>query len=90
MTSQGLLRLRQDGVAWTDVDGEVVALDERAAQYLGANAAAAILWHALAAGATEEALSAKLATTYGLSGDQARRDTAAFLADLRAHGLLDG
>jgi hypothetical protein len=90
MTSEGVLRLRRDGVAWTDVDGEIVALDERAAIYLGANASAAVLWRELAAGANEEELAAKLAATYGLSADHAHRDTAAFVSQLREHGLLDG
>jgi len=31
------LQLRQQGVSWTDVDGEIVALDEDAAVYLSAN-----------------------------------------------------
>jgi Coenzyme PQQ synthesis protein D (PqqD) len=90
MTPEGVLRLREDGLAWTDVDDEVVALNARSAIYLGANASAAVLWHELVAGATEQELAARLAATYGLSPEHAHRDTAAFLAELREHGLLDG
>ena len=82
------LRLRQDGVAWKDVDGEVVALDERAAVYLGANPTGALLWRSLAGGATRAELVAELAGAYGIARERATADTEAFLADLGARGLL--
>jgi coenzyme PQQ synthesis protein D (PqqD) len=82
------LRLRQDGVAWKDVDGEVVALDEHAAVYLAANPAGAMLWRALAAGATRPELERELVGAYGIDEARAAADTDAFLADLTARGLL--
>jgi Coenzyme PQQ synthesis protein D (PqqD) len=82
------LRLRQEGVAWKDVDGEVVALDERAAVYLGVNPAGALLWRSLAAGATRAELVAELAGAFGIASERAAADTDAFLADLGARGLL--
>jgi coenzyme PQQ synthesis protein D (PqqD) len=82
------LRLRQDGVAWKDVDGEVVALDERAAVYLGANPAGALLWRSLAGGATRAELVAELAGAFGIAHERAVADTDAFLAQLGSHGLL--
>ena len=54
-------KLRGQGVAWTDVDGEIVALDETSAEYLAANEAGGLLWRALAEGATRDELVAKLA-----------------------------
>ena len=54
------LKLRGQGVAWTDVDGEIVALDEATAVYLAANEAGGLLWRALADGATRESLAASL------------------------------
>jgi hypothetical protein len=84
------LKLRGEGVAWTDVDGEIVALDETSAQYLAANEAGGLLWRALAAGATRDELAAKLATEYGLTPERAAADTDAFLAALREHSLLHG
>jgi hypothetical protein len=82
------LHLRSEGIAWTDIDGEIVALDEAAAVYLAANEAGGMLWRALSAGSTREELSALLSRTYGLSSERAAADTDAFLADLREHGLL--
>jgi hypothetical protein len=88
MTTQ--LKLRGEGVAWTDVDGEIVALDERDALYLAANEAGGVLWRALAGGATREALAATLRAEYGITADRATADTDAFLTALRERGLLEG
>jgi hypothetical protein len=85
-----VLKLRGQGVAWTDVDGEIVALDEDAAVYLAANSAGALLWRALAHGATRAALSQVLVDSYGISAERAEADTDAFLASLRERALLDG
>jgi hypothetical protein len=82
------LRLRRTEVAWRDVDGEVVALDERAAVYLAANPAGALLWRALAAGATRDELVAELVDAYGIDAARARADTDAFLRELSSRGLL--
>jgi hypothetical protein len=82
------LHLRTPDIEWTNVDGEVVALDERASVYLAANEAGGLLWNALAEGATRGELSRALAAAYGLSAERAAADTDAFLAQMRAHGLL--
>jgi hypothetical protein len=84
------LKLRGEGVAWTDVDGEIVALDEGAAVYLAANEAGGMLWRALAEGTTRESLAGALAGEYGISAERAAADTDAFLAALRERGLLEG
>lgn len=84
------LRLRPDELAWTDVDGEIVALDESTALYLAANESGGLLWRALADGASRDELSDLLARTYGLTAERARQDTDAFLATLRDRGLLHG
>ena len=85
------LQLRHEGVAWKEVDGEIVALDETAAVYLAANPAGGLLWRALADGTTREALVAELMREYGIDrDDRASADTDAFLRDLRERGLLEG
>ena len=84
------LKLRGQGVAWTDVDGEIVALDETSAEYLAANAAGGLLWRALAEGSTRAELVAKLAAAYGLTPERAAADTDAFIAALRERDLLHG
>jgi hypothetical protein len=84
------LQLRREGIAWTDVDGEIVALDEGAAVYLAANESGGMLWRALVAGATRESLADALAREYGLPAERAEADTDAFIAALRERGLLEG
>ena len=83
-------KLRGEGIAWTDVDGEIVALDEGAAVYLAANEAGGMLWRALAEGATRESLAAALAASTASRAERAEADTDAFLAALRERGLLEG
>ena len=85
-----MLKLRTQGVAWTDVDGEVVALDEDAAVYLAANSTGGVLWRALVDGATRESLADELVRAYGIPLERAAADTDAFLATLRDHALLEG
>ena len=84
------LKLRHEGVAWTDVDGEIVALDEATAEYLAANEAGGLLWRALAKGATRDELATRLTDEFGIELTRAEADTDAFLAELRARDLLDG
>jgi hypothetical protein len=82
-------KLRHTDVAWKEVDGEVVALDEREALYLAANPAGAVLWRALADGTTHAQLVDGLVAEFGIETDRASADVDAFLADLRGRGLLD-
>jgi hypothetical protein len=82
------LQLRRQGVSWTDVDGEIVALDEDAAVYLAANETGGMLWRALSQGCTRDELAALLCEAYEVPAEQARADVDAFLASLRDRGLL--
>jgi Coenzyme PQQ synthesis protein D (PqqD) len=85
-----ILKLRGHGVAWTDVDGEIVALDEGAAVYLAANRTGAMLWRELVNGATRDSLAEMLASAYGIPLERAAADTDAYLGALREHALLEG
>jgi hypothetical protein len=85
-----LLRLRAGRLRWTTVDDEVVVVDGDTSTYLAANPSAAVLWRALAEGATEDALAALLVDTYALDGERAAADVGAFLDDLRRRGCLEG
>lgn len=90
MTDMTTLKLRQEGVAWTDVDGEIVALDEATAEYVAANEAGGLLWRALAKGATRDELAAQLMEAFGIDHERATVDTDAFLSALRQRDLLEG
>jgi hypothetical protein len=83
------LRLRRSSLQWLEADGEVVALDEAALVYLSANESGALLWQALAAGTSRDALVGALVDRFGIEGDQAGRDVDAFLAELERRDLLE-
>jgi hypothetical protein len=83
-----VIRLRGDDLDWREVEGEVVVLDVRRSVYVAVNASGAVLWPALADGATREALVDRLVTRYDKDPQDAGVDVDAFVADLRAQGLL--
>jgi hypothetical protein len=82
------LQLRAERVSWTEIDGEIVALDVSAAVYLAANETGAMLWRALAGGSTREKLVQIMIDAYGLPADQAAADIDAFLSELQDRDLV--
>jgi hypothetical protein len=84
------LRLNRDALEWREVEGEVVALDVQAAEYIAANRAGATMWRKLADGATREELVAALVARFEVDEMTAARDVDRFLAALRERKLLDG
>jgi hypothetical protein len=83
------LRLRRETLAWREVEGHVVALDELGSQYFATNSSGSLLWEALAKGTTRDALVAKLVESYAIEPERAAADVDAFLAALSANGLLE-
>jgi hypothetical protein len=83
-----VLRLKADAVEWREIEGEVVALDLRAARYLATNRSAAALWPLLVEGCEQEQLVERLVESYGIERSRALADVEAFVADLRQHDLL--
>ncbi|KQS68828.1 PqqD family protein [Modestobacter sp. Leaf380] len=84
------IRLRPGAVSWREADGEVIALDLATSDYLGVNAAGRVLWTRIADGTTEPALVDALQQEFGIDRERAATDVAAFLADARTRGLLEG
>ena len=88
MTDSGVLRLRQDSIAWRQLDEDLVVLDLRSSTYLAANPAATLLWQALERGSTRDALVAELTAEFAIDAETAGADVDAFIADCRARELL--
>jgi hypothetical protein len=88
-TRTGGLRLRSADLHWREIDGEVVALDARELTYVAANSAGALLWQALAEGATRDGLAQKLVSAYGIARERALADVDAFIGELISQGLLE-
>src|SRR4051794_21546431 len=82
------LRLRGHALEWREVEGEIVALDMDASEYVSANETGALLWNELARGTTRERLIAALTSRFDVDDETAARDADAFVAALRDHGLL--
>ncbi len=82
------LRLRQDGLNWREIDGEVVVLDNERSHYLNLNPTGCVLWLMLAEGATARQLADKLVEEFDVTEATARSDVEAFVASCRHNGLL--
>ncbi len=82
---------RRDDVAWTGDGAHVVVLALDGAEAPAAlEGSAAIIWHALVAGAgTSDQVAARVAQSAGVAVDAVREDVAEFLAELAARGLAD-
>jgi hypothetical protein len=82
------LRLRQEGLNWREIDGEVVVLDTERSHYLNLNPTGSVLWLLLADGATLRQLLDRLMEEFDVSEQVARTDVEAFVASCRENGLL--
>jgi hypothetical protein len=89
-TGREPLRLRDQGLNWRVVEGEVMILDDRGSTYYAATGAAATLWPMLVDGCSGDALVERLCDAFAIDAEIARRDVTAFLTELEAHGLLAG
>ncbi|HKP91623.1 MAG TPA: PqqD family protein [Thermoleophilaceae bacterium] len=84
------LKLRRDSVEWRESDGELIAIDLRASEYISTNATGTRLWRALAEGTDREGLVRVLLDAYEVDEATAAADVDRYLATLRERGLLDG
>ena len=68
-------KLRDDALHWRQIEDEVVAVDMKTAAYLGANPAGALLWEALADGATKRRARGRCSSSGSRSTSRRRRRT---------------
>jgi|SRR5450432_508049 len=83
------LRLARSRVEFTDVEGEIVALDLERSVYLALSGTGALLWRLLYDGASPEELCRALVTTYSIDVSVAEADVEAFLGELESAGLIE-
>jgi hypothetical protein len=84
-----MLKLRDGGVIWKEVDGETLLLDLATSTYIAVNESGAVLWRLLAEGASTEALAGALTSTFDISSEEATADVDEFVADCRARGYIE-
>lgn len=82
------MRLRTDGIAWQELDGELVVLDLESSTYLAANRAGTLLAGLLREERTMDELRDALVAEYDLPEDVADSDAHGYVDELRALGLL--
>ena len=83
------LRLRDEGLEWRELEGEVVALDLRQSEYFGINRTGSVLWQAVARGTTRSELIGLLVERYGLDEEAAGAHVDEFVSALARCGVLD-
>jgi Coenzyme PQQ synthesis protein D (PqqD) len=83
-----MLRLRDDGLNWREIDGEVVVLDVERSHYLNLNPTGCVLWLMLAKGTDKLQLVDKLIEEFDVDEPTARADVDAFVTSCRENGLL--
>lgn len=81
-------KLDPKAVEWRLVDDEVIALDLRTSNYIALNPTGAVIWQALADGATETELVERLTAEFEVDADTARRDVASLVRQLADRELL--
>ena len=82
------MKLREEGLSWQELDGEIVVLDLVKSVYLRINGSGTALWRRLAEGADRDELVSSLTEAYDVEEQQAARDVELFVTDLRQQGLL--
>lgn len=82
------LRLREQGLNWREIDGEVVVLDTERSHYLNLNETGAVLWLMLVEGASKPQLVEKLIDTFDVDQLTAQNDVEAFVTSCRENGVL--
>jgi len=87
--TERILRLRPDGVHFREVEGEIVAVDVDGGEYVAVNRSGSVLWASLVEGADFDQLAGRLDDEFGIGGDRARADVAAFVETLDARRLLE-
>ncbi len=82
------MRLRDEGIVWEEIDGELVILDLDRSVYLTVNGSGAVLAKRLVDEASVEDLVDTLTETYGVARSSAESDVAEFVEALRDKRLL--
>jgi Coenzyme PQQ synthesis protein D (PqqD) len=83
------LRLRNQALEWREIEDEIVAVDTRKAIYMAINHTGAVLWPALAEGATRAELVERLTRAYEIDRGAAEGDVDAFVTMLEEQDLLE-
>jgi hypothetical protein len=83
-------RLRRvEGIAWREIDGEVVLVNVRSDEVMHLNPAASFLWSSLNGQVTLEEIARSMTGEFDVEPDTALADTVAFAASLVEQGAAE-
>ena len=82
------MRLRDEGLSWQEIDGELVILDLKTSAYLTTNKSGAFLAKLLVEDRHPDELVDALVEQYRIDRHRAAADADAFVQELRRKGLL--
>lgn len=83
------MRLRSEGLSARELDGEIILLDLRASRYLSVSGVGVEIVNLLSEDRTEDELVAAVLERYDVDEALVRKDTLAFVGQLRDAGLLE-
>jgi len=84
----GQMKLRDHGLSWQEIDGELVILDLESSKYLTTNTSGAFLAKTLTDERSTDDLVDALVREYGIDRERATADAGAFVEELTRKGLL--
>jgi hypothetical protein len=82
------MRLRETGVTWREIDGELVVLDLARSAYLTTNRTGTVLLRLLVEERSVDELATALVREFGISPETARSDVEVFVRQLEDKDLL--
>jgi hypothetical protein len=82
--------LRNPGIIWTKVEGNVVMLSIELARYYEANTVGSLIWDLLDKPCTVDEIVEQVVARYRVEHEQCRTDVLKFLDTLEQRGLLAG
>jgi len=82
------MRLREDGITWQEIDGELVILDLNRSTYLTTNQSGAFVAKLLQSEHSLDELADAMVAEFAIPRESAMQDAEAFVASLRERDLL--
>ena len=77
-----------EGVVWTRVDAEIIAIDPQSERFFGVQGAGLAVWEALVRGTTRSEALATILSRYAVSEERAAADLDRLLDELAARELI--
>ena len=88
MAATDRYKVNAPDVAWEAFDGEVVIINLQSGHYFSARGSAALIWQALAAGASPAEIDVRMASAFDAPASAMQGPVGAFIGDLLERALI--